>query len=131
MDWGMAEHLAIGSLLWEGHHVRLTGQDSRRGTFSHRHAMWMDQIKERKYFPLSRLKPGQGRFDVFNSLYQNMHRLALNMGILQRIRRLWCYGKRSLVILATVRRSSSTSTSHQANKNGDYMFPLRCYCRTV
>ncbi len=67
LDWGMAEHLAMASLLWQGTHVRLTGQDSRRGTFSHRHAMWMDQVQERKYFPLSRLKPDQGRFDVFNS----------------------------------------------------------------
>ena len=43
IDWGMAEMLAYGSLLWEGNHVRLSGQDSCRGTFSHRHAMWMDQ----------------------------------------------------------------------------------------
>ncbi len=80
MDWGMAEHLALGTLLWEGHHVRLTGQDSRRGTFSHRHAMWMDQIKERKYFPLSRLKPGQGRFDVFNSPLSEYAALGFEYG---------------------------------------------------
>ena len=67
VDWGMGEHLAFATLLWEGDHVRLSGQDSRRGTFSHRHAMWMDQENGRKYFPLSRLKEGQGRFDVFNS----------------------------------------------------------------
>jgi 2-oxoglutarate dehydrogenase E1 component len=67
IDWGLAEHLAFGTLLWEGWHVRLSGQDSRRGTFSHRHALWVDQIDARKYFPLSNLKKGQGRFDVFNS----------------------------------------------------------------
>lgn len=66
-DWGMAEAMAFGSLLWNGHHVRISGQDSRRGTFSHRHAMWMDQKNARKYFPLSRLHEKQGRFDVFNS----------------------------------------------------------------
>ena len=67
IDWGMGEHLAFGSLLWEGTHIRLSGQDSRRGTFSHRHAMWMDQKQQKKYFPLSHLKKDQGRFDVFNS----------------------------------------------------------------
>jgi 2-oxoglutarate dehydrogenase E1 component len=67
MDWGMAEMLAFGSLLWEGKHVRLSGQDSRRGTFSHRHAMWLDQETATKHFPLCSLKKDQGRFDVFNS----------------------------------------------------------------
>lgn len=67
IDWGMAEHLAYATLLKDGVHVRLSGQDSRRGTFSHRHAMWMDQVKEKKYFPLNHLMKNQGRFDVFNS----------------------------------------------------------------
>jgi 2-oxoglutarate dehydrogenase E1 component len=67
VDWGMAEHLAFATLLDEGTHVRLSGQDSRRGTFSHRHAMWADQNTEKKYFPLSHLHSKQGRFDVFNS----------------------------------------------------------------
>lgn len=67
VDWGMAEHLAFASLLNEGIHVRLSGQDSRRGTFSHRHAMWIDQKNAKKYFPLSHLSDKQGRFDVFNS----------------------------------------------------------------
>lgn len=67
IDWGLAEHLAFATLLWDGWHIRLSGQDSRRGTFSHRHAMWVDQVDAKKYFPLSNLKKGQGRFDVFNS----------------------------------------------------------------
>ncbi|MCB1181522.1 MAG: 2-oxoglutarate dehydrogenase E1 component [Chlamydiia bacterium] len=67
IDWGMGEHLAFGSLLWEGTHVRLSGQDSRRGTFSQRHAMVCDQEDSAKYFPLNHLKESQGRFDVFNS----------------------------------------------------------------
>ena len=67
VDWGMAEYLAYGSLLWEGVHVRLTGEDCRRGTFSHRHAAWMDQSSGQRYFPLSHLKEPQGLFDVFNS----------------------------------------------------------------
>lgn len=67
IDWGMAETLAFGTLLWEGRHIRLSGQDSRRGTFSHRHAQWVDQNDAKKYFPLSHLKPDQGKFDVYNS----------------------------------------------------------------
>ena len=80
IDWGMAEHLAMATLLWEGVHVRLTGQDSRRGTFSHRHAMWMDQKEARKYFPLSRLKQGQGRFDVFNTSLSEYASLGFEYG---------------------------------------------------
>jgi len=80
IDWGMGEHLALGTLLWEGVHVRLAGQDSRRGTFSHRHAMWMDQEKELKYFPLSRLKEEQGRFDVFNSPLSEYAALGFEYG---------------------------------------------------
>ena len=60
IDWGMAEHLAFGTLLFEGHHVRLSGQDCARGTFSHRHAVWMEQKAEKEYIPLKHLKAGQG-----------------------------------------------------------------------
>lgn len=67
IDWGMGELLAYGSILWNGTHIRLSGQDSCRGTFSHRHAVLMDQAKEEGYTPLQHLKPGQGRFDVYNS----------------------------------------------------------------
>ncbi len=67
LDWGMAELLAYASLLLEGIHVRISGQDSCRGTFSHRHAMWMDQVQEKAYYPLKHLSPQQGRFDIYNS----------------------------------------------------------------
>jgi 2-oxoglutarate dehydrogenase E1 component len=67
LDWGMAEMLAIGSLLWEGMGVRLSGQDCCRGTFSHRHAVWIDQMKEQPYCPLKALKSDQGNFEVYNS----------------------------------------------------------------
>ena len=67
LDWGMGEILAYGTLLWEGIDVRLSGQDSCRGTFSHRHALWMDQVFEKGYYPLKHLKSHQGRFDLFNS----------------------------------------------------------------
>ncbi len=67
IDWGMAETLAYGTILWEGGNIRISGQDVCRGTFSHRHALWMDQVKEQAYFPLQHLKPNQGRFDIYNS----------------------------------------------------------------
>ena len=64
-DWATAEALAFGSLLWEGHHVRLSGQDSGRGTFSHRHAVWVDQQTGEKYIPLDSIDGG--RFEVRDS----------------------------------------------------------------
>jgi 2-oxoglutarate dehydrogenase E1 component len=67
IDWSLAETIAFASLLLEKKHVRLSGEDSRRGTFSQRHSCFIDQINEKKYFPLNHLSKDQGRFDVFNS----------------------------------------------------------------
>jgi 2-oxoglutarate dehydrogenase E1 component len=64
-DWATGEALAFGSLLSEGFGVRLSGQDSGRGTFSQRHAVWVDQGTEAKYIPLSTLP--HGRFEVLDS----------------------------------------------------------------
>ena len=68
LDWAMAEALAYGSLLVEGHSVRLSGQDSGRSTFSHRHAVIVDQETEVRYFPLSQIDPKkQAAFEVMDS----------------------------------------------------------------
>jgi 2-oxoglutarate dehydrogenase E1 component len=64
-DWATGEALAFGSLLSEGFGVRLSGQDSGRGTFSQRHAVWVDQGTEAKYIPLSTVP--HGRFEVLDS----------------------------------------------------------------
>ncbi len=64
-DWATGEALAFGSLLSEGYGVRLSGQDSGRGTFSQRHAVWVDQGTEAKYIPLSTVP--HGRFEVLDS----------------------------------------------------------------
>ena len=64
-DWATGEALAFGSLLSEGYAVRLSGQDSGRGTFSQRHAVWVDQASERKYVPLDTVP--HGRFEVHDS----------------------------------------------------------------
>lgn len=67
VDWGMGEMLAYASLCTQGVHVRLSGQDVRRGTFSHRHALYVDQQTAAHYFPLSHLQEGQAPCDIFNS----------------------------------------------------------------
>ena len=67
LDWAMGEALAFGSLLAEGVAVRLSGQDSGRGTFSHRHAVLVDQENESRYIPLNHISDGQGNFEVIDS----------------------------------------------------------------
>ena len=67
IDWGTAEHLAFGSLLDEGVPVRLSGQDSVRGTFGHRHADLVDQRTEEHYTPLNNIRPGQAPFEGIDS----------------------------------------------------------------
>ena len=67
IDWATAEHLAFGSLVLEGNVVRLSGQDSCRGTFSQRHAVLVDQSTEERYAPLMHLDPDQAVFEVIDS----------------------------------------------------------------
>ncbi len=67
VDWAMAELLAYGSLLNEGIPVRLSGQDSERGTFSHRHAVLTIEDSEESYVPLSNLNNGKAKFSIYNS----------------------------------------------------------------
>ena len=67
VDWAMAEHLAFGTLLKEGFPVRLSGQDSNRGTFSQRHADVIDQTTEERYTPLNHIRPGQANYEGIDS----------------------------------------------------------------
>ena len=67
LDWATAEALAFGSLLQDGFNVRLSGQDSRRGTFSQRHAVFIDQETEQTYTPLCHVNGAQGAFEVHDS----------------------------------------------------------------
>jgi len=67
VDYGMAEALAFGTLLLEGIPVRLSGQDTRRGTFNQRHAALIDTQSEAEYVPLEHLAPGQARCEICNS----------------------------------------------------------------
>jgi 2-oxoglutarate dehydrogenase E1 component len=68
LDWGCAENLAYASVLQEGYPIRLTGQDSGRGTFFHRHAVLHDQVTGRSYAPLQHLATNQPTFTVIDSV---------------------------------------------------------------
>lgn len=80
IDWSMGEALAFGSLLLEGHHVRLSGQDSGRGTFSQRHAVLRDQETEKKYISLNHLSPTQASFEVWDSPLSEAAVLGFDLG---------------------------------------------------
>ena len=80
IDWGMGEALAFGSLLLEGTPVRLSGQDSSRGTFSHRHAVLVDQESGEEYAPLNHISDTQARFEVYDSLLSEAAVLGFEYG---------------------------------------------------
>jgi len=80
IDWATGEALAICTLLQEGHHVRLSGQDSERGTFSQRHSVLIDQEDESRYTPFNHLGGDQGHFEVINSLLSEEAVLGFEYG---------------------------------------------------
>jgi len=80
LDWAMAELLAYGSLVTEGHPVRLSGQDTERGTFAHRHAAFIIEGTVDKYFPLKHVSEDQARFKVYNSLLSEYAVLGFEYG---------------------------------------------------
>ena len=80
LDWSMGEHLAFGSLAAEGFPIRLSGQDSERGTFSQRHCVLIDQETERRYTPLKHVAPDQARFEVINSMLSEVAVLGFEYG---------------------------------------------------
>ena len=79
-DWAFAEALAVGSLLVEGTPVRLSGQDSRRGTFSQRHSVFFDTVTGDRFIPLSNLKQNQATFCVYNSMLSEAAVLGFDYG---------------------------------------------------
>jgi 2-oxoglutarate dehydrogenase E1 component len=80
IDWATGEMLAIGSLLMEGHPVRLAGQDSRRGTFGQRHAVLIDRVTGEDYTPLLYLTEDQARFTVYDSLLSEYAAMGFEYG---------------------------------------------------
>jgi 2-oxoglutarate dehydrogenase E1 component len=81
IDWGCGESLAYGTLLLEGIPVRLSGQDSERGTFSHRHAVLYDDKEGGPYVPLNHLGAGQAEIEVVNSLLSEVGALGFEYGM--------------------------------------------------
>ena len=79
-DWATAEHLAFATLLDEGYPVRLSGQDSARGTFSQRHSVLKDQVNGKKYIPLNNISKNQKRYEVIDSLLSEMAVLGFEYG---------------------------------------------------
>ena len=80
LDWSTGEALAFASLLLDGHPVRLSGQDSERGTFSQRHSVLVDQENEERYISLNHLHDGQSRFEVVNSMLSEEAVLGFEYG---------------------------------------------------
>ncbi|HUR78766.1 MAG TPA: multifunctional oxoglutarate decarboxylase/oxoglutarate dehydrogenase thiamine pyrophosphate-binding subunit/dihydrolipoyllysine-residue succinyltransferase subunit [Acidimicrobiales bacterium] len=80
VDWALGEQLAFGSLLSEGTDVRVAGQDTRRGTFSHRHSVLVDYHTGLEHVPLWELGPGQGRFFIYDSLLSEYAALGFEYG---------------------------------------------------
>ncbi len=80
IDWATGEALAFCSLLLDGHRVRLSGQDSERGTFSQRHSVLTDQETEQRYTPFNHLREGQPRYEVINSMLSEEAVLGFEYG---------------------------------------------------
>lgn len=80
LDWGAAETMAYASILEEGHLVRFTGEDSRRGTFSHRHAALFDQKTGEAYLPLAHLSDKQAAIEIYDSSLSETSVLAFEYG---------------------------------------------------
>lgn len=80
IDWGFGELLAIGSLLIEGTAVRFAGQDARRGTFAHRHAVFHDRSNGQEWLPLLNLSEDQARFWIYDSLLSEYAALGFEYG---------------------------------------------------
>jgi len=80
IDWAFAESLAFGSILLDGKNIRLSGQDSRRGTFSQRHSVFVDFETEDEYIPLNHIAPTQGRLFIYDSPLSETAVLAFEYG---------------------------------------------------
>ena len=80
VDYGMAEALAFASLVKTGTHVRMSGQDSRRGTFNQRHSVLIDTENENEYVPLENIAPGQARCEIYNSTLSEAGVLGFEYG---------------------------------------------------
>ena len=80
IDWATGEALGFGALLLDNHHVRLSGEDCQRGTFSQRHAVLIDQVNQNTYVPLNNIDPKQAHIEIYNSLLSEFGVLGFEYG---------------------------------------------------
>lgn len=80
IDWALGEQLALASLAAEGHRVRISGQDSERGTFSHRHAVYTVENSDDRYYPYQKISPNQAPVDIYNSILSEYAVMAFEYG---------------------------------------------------
>ncbi len=80
VDWAVAELLAYGSVLLEGYDVRISGQDVKRGTFSHRHSVLIDEKTSERYYRLANIAEDQGKFRIYNSFLSEFAVLGFEYG---------------------------------------------------
>ena len=80
IDWSTGEALAFGTLLLEGTRVRLSGEDTQRGTFSQRHAVLIDQTNQHEYVPVNNIAPDQAKIEIYNSLLSETGVLGFEYG---------------------------------------------------
>ena len=80
IDWATGEALAFGSLLLEESRIRLSGEDTQRGTFSQRHAVLIDQLNQNEYTPLNNIAPDQAKIEIYNSLLSEAGVLGFEYG---------------------------------------------------
>jgi 2-oxoglutarate dehydrogenase E1 component len=80
IDWATGEALAFGTLLLDGHRVRLSGEDVQRGTFSQRHCVLVDQASQAEYVPVNNIRAGQAKLEAFNSLLSEAGVLGFDYG---------------------------------------------------
>jgi len=80
INWAMGELLAYGAILLDGHRIRMSGEDVQRGTFSHRHAVFIDEENESKHIGLNNIRPGQKTIEIWNSLLSEYGVLGFEHG---------------------------------------------------
>ncbi|BCI86492.1 hypothetical protein NIIDMKKI_16980 [Mycobacterium kansasii] len=136
IDWAFAELLALGSLVAEGKLVRLSGQDTRRGTFSQRHSVIIDRNTGKEFWPLQLLATNKDGTPPAASSWSTTRRCrstppsASNMATPWATRMPWCCGRRSSAISSTVHSRSSTNSSALARPSGANCPMWCCCCRT-
>ena len=118
IEWALAESLAFASILQEGTPIRLTGQDSQRGTFAHRHIVLHDTDTNETYSPLHRLPNINASFSVHNSPLSEALLLVTNMVITYSLQKLLLCGKRNMVTSQILRKHYLINMFQLEEQNG-------------